>query len=426
MEVEVKILFDAYGQLSKAGLSLTDLKTNTCLSFIVPDSIGQHGDTRIFLVLVCPNLQNLQLDKELQKKIPFVLSYPKEQVPELIPFDASDKISAKKFWVNSLQDDLSSEALKLIRDIEEGFEAGYEPELCEEGINGTYFLKDKNGNKIGVFKPQDEEGNSPQNPKKYNDNGDDTDKELDSSKGIKPGDAALREVAAFLLDSSKFHGVPLTFMAKISHPSFSNQTQKTGSLQSFVKHHGCSEDISVNMFPVHEVQKIGILDIMMLNMDRHGGNILFQKTQSGYHLVPIDHGFSMPEYKSDDESSLGNAWFDWFTWSQAKEKLNPESKLYIEHIDADVNARLLTEKLNMTPDSIKTMKITTMLLKKGAQNDLSLYDIASLICRQDLDVPSALEVLCKNVEGMIESQDSEELFFQCLSKLMDEQIDKIK
>lgn len=420
MEVEVKILFDTYGQLSKFGLSFTDLKTNTCFSFIAPDYIGQHGDTRIFFVLVCPNIKNLQLEKGLQKKTPFVC--PKQNVPELIAFP-EDKISAKKFWLNSLQNDLSSEAFDLIRDIEEGFEAGYEPELCEEGINGTYFLKDKNGNKIGVFKPQDEEGNSPQNPK----NGEDSEKELDSSKGIKPGDAALREVAAFLLDSSKFHGVPLTLMAKISHPSFSNQTVKTGSLQSFVKHHGCSEDISVNMFPVHEVQKIGILDIMMLNMDRHGGNILFQKTQSGYHLVPIDHGFSMPEYKSDDESSLGNAWFDWFTWSQAKEKLNPESKRYIEQIDVDANARLLTEKLSMTPDSIKTMKITTMLLKKGAQSDLSLYDIANLICRQNLDEPSSLEVLCKKAEGMIESQDNrEELFFQCLSKLMDEQIYKIK
>jgi len=419
MEVEVKILFDTYGQLSKVGLSFTDLKTNTCLSFIAPDSIGQHGDSRIFFVLVCPNIENLQFEKGLQK----TLVCPKQHVPELIAFQ-EDKISTKKFWVNSLQDDLSSEAFNLIRDIEEGFEAGYEPELCEEGINGTYFLKDKNGNKIGVFKPQDEEGNSPQNPKK---NGEDSEKELDSSKGIMPGDAALREVAAFLLDSSKFHGVPLTFMAKISHPSFSNQTVKTGSLQSFVKHHGCSEDISVNMFPVQEVQKIGILDIMMLNMDRHGGNILFQKTQSGYHLVPIDHGFSMPEYKSDDESSLGNAWFDWFTWSQAKEKLNQESKLYIEQIDVDANARLLTEKLNMTPDSIKTMKITTMLLKKGAHSDLSLYDIANLICRQNLDEPCSLEVLCKKAEGMIESQDNkEELFFQNLSKLMDEEIDKIK
>jgi len=419
MEVEVNILFDTYGQLSKVGLSFTDLKTNTCLSFIAPDSIGQHGDSRIFFVLVCPNIENLQFEKGLQK----TLVCPKQHVPELIAFQ-EDKISTKKFWVNSLQDDLSSEAFNLIRDIEEGFEAGYEPELCEEGINGTYFLKDKNGNKIGVFKPQDEEGNSPQNPKK---NGEDSEKELDSSKGIMPGDAALREVAAFLLDSSKFHGVPLTFMAKISHPSFSNQTVKTGSLQSFVKHHGCSEDISVNMFPVQEVQKIGILDIMMLNMDRHGGNILFQKTQSGYHLVPIDHGFSMPEYKSDDESSLGNAWFDWFTWSQAKEKLNQESKLYIEQIDVDANARLLTEKLNMTPDSIKTMKITTMLLKKGAHSDLSLYDIANLICRQNLDEPCSLEVLCKKAEGMIESQDNkEELFFQNLSKLMDEEIDKIK
>jgi len=419
MEVELKILFNNHGLLSTARLSFTDLKTNTSLSFIAPENTGPNGDNRIFFVLSSPHLENLQLEKSLLNLPQIIL--PQQYVPSALSESNAfpeEKITTKKFWVKPLQDDLSSDALSLIRSIEEGFEAGFEPELCEEGINGTYFLKDKNGNKIGVFKPKDEEGNSPQNPKK---NSNEEDKELDSSKGIKEGEAILREVAAYLLDSSKFHGVPLTFMTEISHPSFSNQTVKKGSIQYFVKHDGCSEDISVNSFPVKEVHKIGILDIMMFNMDRHGGNILYQKTQSGYRLVPIDHGFSLPEYKSDDESSIGNAWFDWLTWGQAKEKFDEESKKYIESIDMDINARLLTQKLNMSPESITTMKIGTMLLKKGAKNDLSLHDIANIVCREDLDQPSTIEILCKKAEEMA----TEKSFLECLSTLMDEHINNL-
>jgi len=427
MEVELKILFDAHGLLNTARLSFTDLKTNTSLFFIASEQRHtRNGESQIFFVLSSPNLQNLELNKSLQNIPQFVLSKEAYALPESNVFP-KEKISTKKFWVKSLQDDLSSDELTLIRNIEEGFEAGFEPELCEEGINGTYFLKDKNGNKIGVFKPKDEEGNSPQNPKKNNN---EEEKELDSTKGIKEGEATLREVAAYLLDSSKFHGVPLTFMAEVSHPSFSNQTVKIGSIQSFVKHDGCSEDISCNLFPINEVHKIGILDIMMFNMDRHGGNILYKKTQSGYKLVPIDHGFSLPEYKSYDESSIGNAWFDWFTWTQAKEKFDQESKKYIESIDIDANARLLTQKLNMSSESITTMKIGTMLLKKGAKNDLSLYDIANIICRQDLDEASTIEILCKKAEEMAQlsferDTDREKLFFECLSTLLDEHINNI-
>jgi len=53
----------------------------------------------------------------------------------------------------------------LLRKVIEGL-IEYQPEMCEEGLNGTYFMKDKDGNMVAVFKPQDEEGNSENNPKK--------------------------------------------------------------------------------------------------------------------------------------------------------------------------------------------------------------------------------------------------------------------
>ncbi len=48
---------------------------------------------------------------------------------------------------------------QLVHRITEGLRY-HAPELCDEGENGTYFLRDKEGKRIGVFKSADEEGAS--------------------------------------------------------------------------------------------------------------------------------------------------------------------------------------------------------------------------------------------------------------------------
>jgi len=320
----------------------------------------------------------------------------------------------------------------LITRVQDGFDAGYEPELCDEGVNGTYFLKDKKGQKIAVFKPQDEEGNSNNNPK--NSSRDDNDEESEPlSKGIKEGEAALREVAAFMIDREGFHRVPRTELVSIAHPTFNKDKDdgttatKTGSLQEFVIHDGCSEDISVNRFPNKEVHRIGVLDLQLFNMDRHGGNILFKKDSKdgSYTLIPIDHGFSLPEY-----SSLGNAWFDWLNWPQAKQKFDKETKNYIANIDLEGNLKKLERDLGIRKECLNTMKISTTLLKKGAANDLTLFEIASIVCREDLDQPSTLELMCEKAREMASTasngeQVDDEVFFKYLFELMDREIAKI-
>jgi len=170
----------------------------------------------------------------------------------------------------------SQQFAELVEAAQEGLRAGYQPDLCEEGVNGTYFFKNKNGKRIAVFKPQDEEGNSPENPK--NQPGED---DIQGKGGIHEGEASQREVAAYLLDKHHFFGVPATQMVSVSHPYFTKlpgaPVAKIGSLQEYVDSDGCSENISVTAFPKKEVHRIGILDLQILNMDRHGGNILFQK-----------------------------------------------------------------------------------------------------------------------------------------------------
>jgi hypothetical protein len=290
----------------------------------------------------------------------------------------------------------------------------HEPELCEEGVNGTYFLRNKAGQRIAVFKPIDEEGDNDDNPKRsFNE-------EQFVNKGILPGEGAQREVAAYLLDRDHFHGVPQTTMAVLSHPSFRSSTgdggivTKIGSLQEFIDNDGSAEDVGPKQFRVRDVHKIGVLDLRIFNTDRHAGNILLTEESDGsYRLTPIDQGLSLP-------STLEHAWFDWLHWPQAKIPFDADTRCYIRHINVEEDAALL-EKLSIRPECIRTMKISSTLLKKGAAAGLSLYEIASMASRTVIDQPSPLERIFE--QAIIETEhQSEDSLLQTLWRLMDAEI----
>jgi hypothetical protein len=288
----------------------------------------------------------------------------------------------------------------------------HEPELCEEGLNGTYFLRNKQGRRIAVFKPIDEEGDNADNPKRsFND-------EQFVNKGILPGEGAQREVAAYLLDRGHFHSVPQTTMAALSHPSFRSSAlsgdavTKIGSLQEFIDNDGSAEDLGPKQFRVRDVHKIGVLDLRIFNTDRHAGNILITEESDGsYRLTPIDQGLSLPP-------TLEHAWFDWLHWPQAKLPFDAETRSYIRHINVNEDAALL-EKLAIRSDCIRTMKISSTLLKKGAAAGLTLYEIGSMACRTVIDQPSVLEKMYERASK--ETQD-EAALLQILDRLMDAEI----
>jgi len=286
------------------------------------------------------------------------------------------------------------------------------PELCEEGLNGTYFLRNKEGQKIAVFKPTDEEGDNADNPKRS------FHEENFVNKGIMPGEGAQREVAAYLLDRGHFHSVPLTGLAQLSHPSFRSSASnggivtKLGSLQEFIENDGSAEDLGPKQFRVRDVHKIGVLDLRIFNTDRHAGNILVTEEFDGsYRLTPIDQGLCLPP-------TLENAWFDWLHWPQAKLPVDSETRSYIHHINVDEDAAIL-EKIGVRPDCIRTMKISSTLLKKGIASGLTLYDIGSMVCRPAIDQPSTLERL---FEKAAQESHDEATLLQILGRWMDAEI----
>jgi len=364
------------------------------------------------------------------------------------------------------------------------------PELCEEGVNGTYFMKDKTGKVVAVFKPSDEEGNSVNNPKRTPRRNSSPklveadpseqlqfeDLELDEpdcvpeKKGIRPGEAAQREVAAYMLDCfhGNFYGVPRTamvnvkdhqqsfwtsnccagnadntsaastFAAALNCHGYNNAgTLKTGSFQEFVYNDGAAGDVGASVFPVDEVHKIGILDLQIFNTDRHEGNILFLRNNAGKveQLIPIDHGFSLPD-------CLEGAWFDWLQWPQAKQPFSAKSLAFIEKLNVDENVELLEKELDIRHECLRTMKISSTLLKKGAAAGLTLYDIAKIVCRDagDDEQLSQLEEMCDEAKADRRHQrggsfgsgsDSDDIddaddYLCCLWTVMDREIAKMR
>lgn len=120
----------------------------------------------------------------------------------------------------------------MINEVKKSFASNINPQLTENGTSGTYLLKNMarvnivyfplvkliiNLNYKAIFKPFDEEPYADNNPKGYPG-------KLGSPgfrAGIRSGESASREVAAYLLDRKGFHNVPETIFAEIRHHYFS-------------------------------------------------------------------------------------------------------------------------------------------------------------------------------------------------------------
>jgi len=243
-------------------------------------------------------------------------------------------------------------------------------ELCTTGCGGTYYVKNDRGDKVAIFKPADEEPGAVNNPKKIVVN-------------VSPvGNGSIREVAANILDHN-FAGVPATYL--LNNLLVGDKVYKTGSLQKFVGSIGDASSIGCINFPVDDVHAIGILDIRLMNTDRNGENILVNKENGLLRLVPIDHGGILP-------SKIESIWFEWMTWRQAKQPFSKRSLEFIQSIDIEQDARTLSS-LSVEEESIQIMKISTTLLKFGAHAGLTLYEIASCVCRKRPREKSELELI---------------------------------
>lgn len=285
-----------------------------------------------------------------------------------------------------------SEFLQDIQKVNQGLKMGFAPQLTWDGTAGVYLMRDAYKMVKGVFKPLDEEACAPLNPRGH------VGKILSAGirPGIRSGEGGYREIAAFFLDYDSFAGVPKTALVESQHSTYKYGNEKhypkKGSFQQFVNNKGAIEDFSVTLFSKFEIQKIAILDIRILNMDRNEGNILVTNQNK---LVPIDHSLSMPETLEISEIDLC-----WMNFSQCREQLEESCLAYIQSLDPIKDIKLIRNTVPISDKSLINLRISCALLKKGAKVGLTLQQIGSLLYRkEDESGHSVVEkILIKSLE----------------------------
>lgn len=406
---------------------------------ILIDDICSSDDAAIhFLVRKSAKVNAKPVQKDFEVSI-VALEFDKEQADDI---DGGENLVRRGFLLEPVivnpQIELTPLIKQLIDSTYDGLERGHKPIMSSEGSGGAYFMQDSSGERyVAVFKPIDEEPMAVNNPRGLPLS---TDGE-GLKKGTRVGEGAFREVAAYILDHPKggprlisskekgFAGVPPTFMVKCLHGEFNYSKGfecaatkvKVGSLQMFVKNGGSCEDMGPRAFPVDEVHKISVLDIRLANADRHSGNILFTKDEEEGRiiLVPIDHGYCLPENFED-------CTFDWLYWPQSRQPFSPDTIDYIKSLDAEQDIELLKfHGWDLPIECARTLRISTMLLKKGTDRGLSPFAIGSIMCRETLKKESVIEQIVREAQEGILPGSSEAAFIETVSSIMDHRLEEL-
>jgi hypothetical protein len=163
----------------------------------------------------------------------------------------------------------------LVQDAHNGLRCGFLPvPTPPPSCGGSYFIRNPLGRLAGVFKPLDEEAYAAANPAgfTYTSTNKSHSPGLGLRAGIPPGEAGIREAAAFVLDSSAgpglAAGVPPTVLARLRCPARWGPLAKPGSLQLYAPHVGSADDFGPGMFDVGDAHRIMLLDLRILNQVR--------------------------------------------------------------------------------------------------------------------------------------------------------------
>ncbi|XP_031479273.1 phosphatidylinositol 4-kinase gamma 5-like [Nymphaea colorata] len=309
-----------------------------------------------------------------------------------------------------------SKTKQLVKEAIVAIKNGIDPIPANGGLGGAYYFRNPKGERVAIVKPTDEEPFAPNNPKGF------VGKALGQpglKRSVRVGETGMREVAAYLLDYDNFANVPPTVLVKATHSVFcinegvdSNRIQnrrqvsKIASFQQFIPHDFDAGDYGTSSFPVSAVHRIGILDIRILNTDRHAGNLLVKKLDNvgrfgQVELIPIDHGMCLPE-------DLEDPYFEWLHWPQASIPFSDDELKYIERLDPIKDAELLKAELPMFREAcLRVLILCTIFLKEAAAFGLSLSEIGGMMSREFHGMeeePSELELVCVEARRLVDEE----------------------
>lgn len=118
--------------------------------------------------------------------------------------------------------------------------------------------------------------------------------------------------------------------------------------------------------------------------------------------------------------------FDWLFWPQARQPFSSETIEYIKSLDAQEDIGLLKFcGWDIPLESARTLRISTMLLKKGVERGLTPFTVGSIMCRETLNKESLIEEILQEALDSMTPGSSEDSFLESVSHVMDRHLDKI-
>jgi hypothetical protein len=274
------------------------------------------------------------------------------------------------------------EMAAVICEIHQAFKKGIAPIVNPGGTSQSYLIKDSSGEYICIFKP--------------------------FCVGFKE---AVRELAAFRLDHDHFAGVPATVQTTLSHRALKGV--RSGILQLYID--GVPlVNCDPHLIP-SQIRRIAILDIRILNPDRHRSNLLYlPKTNK---LVPIDHGSSLTT-----TPYIAN--FVWLSWKATHLPFSKKERDYIEAIDPIRDAHILKDELHFEEDNVVWFVIATHFLKEWAKRGYCASDIGKMVFREPgKKMPYSFPSLLENVHRKLQRKSFSG--WESYSKMACDEVEKV-
>lgn len=118
--------------------------------------------------------------------------------------------------------------------------------------------------------------------------------------------------------------------------------------------------------------------------------------------------------------------FEWLYWPQAKLPFTADTLDYINSLDSEQDIALLRRHGWNVPEAVaRTLHISTMLLKKGVERNLTPYQIGSIMCRETVNKDSGIEEIVREAHNSVLPESSEATFLEAVSVAMDRRLDEL-
>lgn len=118
--------------------------------------------------------------------------------------------------------------------------------------------------------------------------------------------------------------------------------------------------------------------------------------------------------------------FDWLYWPQARQPYSPDTVDYIKTLDAEKDIELLKYYgWDVPVECARTLRLSTMLLKKGVERGLTPYAIGNVMCRENLNKKSVIEEIVFEAQESLLPGMNESVFLEIVSQIMDSRLGEL-